>query len=107
MKYRLRSYDVSPPGGFAYTQVSGVPHEFPALPMIEAQAEVVLAFRKANGLPFATRLDCLRHIDHQTCARLGNDPVWCVPVEPGAQDTALGPTHPYIAPCLGCGAQWL
>lgn len=105
MKYRLITYDVSPPGGYPYTQVTGLPHEFPSLPTIESQAEVVSNFRKNNGLPFSSKLEALRHIDCQVCARLGNDPKWCVPVNAdGPQQTALGPTHPMVAPCLGCGA---
>lgn len=103
--YRLRSYDVSPPGGYPYLQTDGIRREFKSQPLIEAQAQVVAGFRKANGLSRSSVIEALQDIDHFTCRRLGNMAGFCVPCDqtnPGK--TALSSTSPIVNPCHGCGA---
>lgn len=105
MKFRLRSYELSPPGGYPYEQRKGVQRKFPSLPMIEAQAAVVADFRRANGLPRASVMEALEDIDRYTCARLGGMSQWCLPVDQEAQSAvALGISSPIVSPCRGCGA---
>jgi len=110
--WRLRNYDISPPGGFIYQQVKGIPRLFDASPQIEFLAKTVAAFRQNNGLTGATIGEALRHIDRQMCARLGNDPRWCVEVPDDQANSVaanlLGSTSPLTnppAPCPGCGAK--
>lgn len=104
MKYRLRSYDQAPPGGYPYTQTKGIRREFPSVPMIEHQAQIVASFRKANGLPRASVQEALSDIDCQQCLRLGNMPAFCVPSD-SANIVALNQSSPIVAPpCKGCGA---
>lgn len=103
MNFRLRSYEITPPGGYAYIQTKGIRREFPSVPMVEDQARTVSNFRKANGLPRPSVAEALRDIDRQTCARLGNSPEWCIPDD--GETVALISSHPAIAPpCHGCGA---
>jgi hypothetical protein len=104
MKYRLRSYELTPPGGYPYEQTEGIHRKFVSQPMIEAQAQAVASFRRANHLPRATALEALEDIDRYTCQRLGNMPGFCVPVDRPGPVVALGPTSPLVAPCGGCGA---
>lgn len=108
MKYRLRSYDLAPPGGYPYTQTDGIRREFPSQPLIEAQAQIVANFRKANGLSRGTVKEALEDVDTFTCHRLGGMSQFCVPRDqsPGAATQyALSAASPVIAPpCKGCGA---
>lgn len=102
MRYRLRTYEISPPGGYPFIQQGYPP--FPAQPMIEAQAKIVSNFRKGNGLPRASIPEALADVDCYQCQRLGNMPQWCVPAD-SANQVALPQTAPIIAPpCQGCGA---
>lgn len=101
MRYRLRTYEISPPGGYPFSQ-DGV--NFPAQPMIEAQAKAVSNYRKGNGKPRASIPEALADVDCYQCQRLGNMPQWCVPAD-AVNQVALQPTAPIIAPpCQGCGA---
>ena len=101
---RLRSYDISPPGGFPYTQTEGIQKAFRSEPMIEAQAQNVANFRKMNGLPRATAKEALLDIDAYTCARLGGMSPFCVDAEASATG-ALSTASPIVAPpCASCGA---
>lgn len=103
MSYRLRSYELTPPGGYVYEQTEGIYRKFPSVPMVEDQARSVSSFRKANGLPRPSVAEALRDIDRQTCARLGNSLAWCIPSD--GQTVALNASNPIIAPpCQGCGA---
>lgn len=102
--FRLRTYEVSPPGGFIYQQTQGITRKFKG-PLIEAIAGQVADFRKANGLPRASVREALEDVDHYTCERLGNMAQWCVSCDPKDRIVALAPTHPIVAPpCAGCGA---
>lgn len=104
MSCRLRSYDISPPGGYPYEQTVGIPRKFPSQPMIEAQAQLVSSFRKANGLPRSSVKESLEDVDQYTCARLGCMPGFCVSVTQQGV-VAMAATAPAIAPpCKGCGA---
>lgn len=98
MGWHLRTYDQTPPGGYPYSQ-NGV--FFPSQPMIEAQAQIVAAYRSANGLPRATVAEALADVDYYTCQRLGFMPDYCANsgAPPGAATylTAAGGT------CKTCG----
>lgn len=100
--FRLRSYDLNPPGGYPYEQTEGIRKPFPSQPLIEAQAAIVADFRKGNGLPRSDVKQALEDVDHYQCFRLGNNPRWCVPVD-GASILPLNTSSPIIAPCKGCG----
>lgn len=102
--YRLRSYEVNPPGGYPYEQTGTPSRRFPAEPMLEAQARNVQAFRKGNNLPRSSYQECIQDVDQYQCARLGNNPKFCINCEtsPGM---ALAENAPGIAPCATCGAK--
>lgn len=105
MKFRLRSYELSPPGGYPYRQSKGIRRDFPSQPLIETQADIVAGFRQANGLPRATKMEALIDIDRYTCARLGGMPNFCIPEDGEAQQAvALGVSSPLLTPCHSCGA---
>lgn len=104
-KFRLRSYDVNPPGGFPYEQTIGIYRQFPAVPLIESQAEAVYQFRAGNGLPRASKIEALEDVDCYQCQRLGNPHRFCVETEPGQAVVSLNASSPIVAPpCRGCGA---
>lgn len=103
-KFRLRSYEISPPGGYPFEQREGVHRKFPSVPIIEDQARNVAAFRKANGLPRSTITEALSDVDCFQCQRLGNMPSYCVPTDQLNTPVAIGQTSPIINPCKGCGA---
>jgi len=103
---RLRSYDVSPPGGFPFDQVGDKPQKFPAQPMIEAQARIVQSYRKGNGLPRASYAECVEDVDRFQCKRLGNNPTFCIACNSDApHQLSLPANAPGLAPCAGCGAR--
>lgn len=105
MRYRLRSYDQSPPGGYCYGPDGGFKRR--CLPVIEDIARALSAYRKGNGLPGASIQEALRDVDSAQCQRLGNNPTYCIPCDQPkteAQPVALTQTAPLIAPpCKGCG----
>lgn len=104
MKYHLRSYDLSPPGGFPYEQTEGLRKNFPSLPLIEDQAKAVSAFRTRNGLARAGLREALEDVDRFQCLRLGNMPAFCVPCDQAKGSIALNQSSPIVAPpCHGCG----
>ena len=106
MKYRLRSYELTPPGGYPYEQQGVKPRSFPSVPVIEDQARTVAAYRQANGLPRSSYKECLIAVDRQVAARLNNDLAWCVAEDGDTTATiALSPNAPGLAPCKGCGAR--
>lgn len=106
MKYRLRSYELTPPGGYPYEQQGLKPRIFPSVPVIEDQARSVSAYRQANGLPRSSYKECLVAVDRQVAARLGNSPAWCVIETDNTSETiALSANAPGLAPCKGCGAR--
>jgi len=104
--YRLRSYDITPPGGFSYHQTDGIDRVFRSSPMIEDTARSVMAFRKGNNLARATYPECLFDVSCYTCSRLNARlrPQFCVAAEPGVETIALNANAPGIAPCTSCGA---
>lgn len=103
-KFYLRSYDQTPPGGYPFTQLTGIRKEFPSQPDPFAQARIVSAFRKANNLPKSSVPECLAAVSSQTCWRLKNDPAYCSQQDSDAAGIALNQSSPIIAPCRGCGA---
>jgi len=111
MRYRLRSYDQSPPGGYCYGPDGGFARR--CRPVIEDIARELSAYRTGNGLPRASIQECLMDADSAQCQRLGNNPTYCIPCgqvksaahpELPAQTVALQANAPLIAPpCQGCG----
>lgn len=100
-RWRLRTYEITPPGGYPFSQ-DGI--NFPSQPMIEAQAKAVSNYRKGNGKPRASIPEALADVDCYQCQRLGNMPQWCIPADAQNQ-VAVAPSAPIIAPpCQGCGA---
>ena len=101
--FRLRSYETNPPGGYPFEQAGSPGRIFRAEPMLEAQARNVQAFRKGNGLARSSYAECIQDVDTYTCARLGNNPQYCLECEqPGM---ALAANAPGLTPCAGCGAK--
>lgn len=105
-KFRLRTYELSPPGGYPFEQTTGIGRSFPSVPIIEDQARAVAAFRAGNGLPRSSFKEALEDVDCYQCQRLGNINSFCVDTDPQAHIVAMGPTSPLINPpgCGGCGA---
>lgn len=102
--FRLRSYDITVQGGFTYEQTVGVYRKFGPEPLIDAVANQVYDFRRANNLPRATLRESLEDVDHYNCAKIGNNQNFCVPCDGQAQ-VAVNWTSPMVAkPCGGCGA---
>lgn len=105
MKFRLRSYDTSPPGGYFFQQFGSKPRNFASQPLIEAQAKSVMAYRKGNGLERATLHECIEDVDQYNARRLGNNPQYCIAVsEDQPNAIALSENTPGFVPCNGCGA---
>lgn len=97
MSFRLRSFDVSPPGGYLFPgQQSG--------PMIEVVARNLSAYRKGNGISRSSYKECLHDVSCHNCQRLNNSPRWCVEDTSGENIIALNDNAPGIAPCATCGA---
>jgi len=111
VRYRLRSYDQSPPGGYCYGPDGSFRRR--CLPVIEDIARALSAYRKGNGLPGASIQEALRDVDSAQCQRLGNNPTYCIPCgqiqnathpEAPVQAVSLTANAPLIAPpCNGCG----
>jgi hypothetical protein len=105
-KFRLKTYDQSPPGSFPYEQRGSHPRLFPSEPLIEAQARNVSAYRSGNNLPRASYAESLVDVDNYTCRRLGNNPQFCIPVDAATPNqVALTANAPGLAPCAGCGVR--
>lgn len=103
MPCKLRSYDISPPGGFPYVQEQGIRHVFPSIPMIEDQARNVAAFRRANNLDRSSVADSLADVDAFQCKRLGCMTNYCVDTENPSM--AIAASAPVLqGRCKGCGA---
>ncbi len=106
-RYRLRTYDSNPPGGYPFVEVyKGVTKKYHAQPMPEPQAEAIADFRRANGWPRATKKEALEDLGQYTCQRLGGMLTYCIEVN--KQDVPiipLAPSHPIMGGrCAGCGA---
>lgn len=105
MRYRLRSYEQSPPGGYCYEEPG---FKRRCLPIIEEIARALSGFRKGNGREGSSLVECLRDVDSAQCQRLGNNPIYCIPCGQPAgqvQPVAMQANAPLIAPpCAGCGA---
>lgn len=95
---KLTSLTTLPPGGFAYSQVfNGQVYTFPDVGFdIRSQTNIVLQFRKANGVPGATFDETLNDVIVFTCARLGNNPRFCLD---GSENLKQNPN----AGCSSCG----
>ena len=103
-KYRLRTYDVSPPGGYLYVQPPPLPRSFDAQPMIEAQAQIVAAYRQGNNLARADYVSCLADVDAYNCQRLGNNPQFVTQDSVGNVVPAQGAMGS-PGGCKGCGVR--
>lgn len=103
-QYRLRSYDTSPSGGYYYFQDGEKSRKFHPEPIIEALAKTVWKYRQGNGLSRATYKESLEDVDRYNCARMGNNPLWCVACEMDDGLVAVSGDAPGLAPCRGCGA---
>ena len=102
MIYRLRSYDISPPGGYFYEQTEGVHRVFRPQPIIEPVAKALSSFRKGNGLSRSDIRECVEDVDHFVAARV--DDGYRVATE-DTTSIAMAANNPTIAPpCRGCGA---
>lgn len=97
----LITYSPMPPGQFPYVQTEGITHKFPGDCDIMLQAKRVHDFRKGNNLPRKSLEECLEDIDRYTCARLGNDPLFCTEIE----NVSFVTIHPNVAKggCATCG----
>jgi hypothetical protein len=99
---KLKSYANPPPGLFAFTQTTGIVHQFRNNPTIEYLAKEVSAFRLKNNLPRAALCECLSDIDAFNCFRLGNHPDWCFVNEVSFESSRS--EHPFIKKhCPTCG----
>ncbi len=76
----LRTLTTVPPGGWRLQQKlpDGTTKPFSSMGLVWEFAEQVADFRKGNGLPNATAREVVHEIEEQTCARIHNDPNWCV-----------------------------
>jgi hypothetical protein len=73
----LKRINSFPPGGFSYTQPeTGV--KFNSMVPFKERVREVLDHRTANNLPRAELREVELDVDAFTCARLKNDPQWCV-----------------------------
>lgn len=93
----------SPPGGFPYREPS-INWSSPADGAIFTERVKQISAARANN-PSAT-LDpsyeaCSAALDLYTCARLHNDPKWCVPSGDAVARTLAQARQP--VPCAGCG----
>ena len=102
-RYKLRTYDSTPPGGYVYIQQKGISRKFPSVPVIEDQAQAVYQFRKANGLPRASIDEALADIENFTCYRLGGMTEWCYPEDANNPGPPSGVVQGK-KPCRGCGS---
>lgn len=101
MPWMLRSYDLSPPGGYPYVQTEGINHSFPSVPYPEFQAQNVASFRQANGLARSTVAEALLDIGEFTCKRLGYMTSFCVDTD--NPTIAVNTSVMVNRGCKGCG----
>lgn len=102
--FRLKTYELSPPGGYPYLQTQGIRKGFASVPIIEDQARVVSDFRTRNKLDRASFKESLEDVDAFQCQRLGNMPQWCCPVDPTQVQLAAVAATKFDGKCKGCGA---
>jgi len=100
---KLFQFTPFPPGSYPYSQVwKGIEYKFPDVGLdIQGQTQIILKFRRANGIPRATFDETLEDLNVFTCQRLGNDSRWC------SQD-GLGIArvqNVQSSGCRGCGAR--
>lgn len=105
---RLRSYELSPPGGYRYVQPNepdGKGRVFRGEPMIEQLSRNVSNYRKGNGLPRASYAECLEDVDRfMANIILKSSPTWTVQIDADSPDTIpLLDSAPGLKPCVGCG----
>lgn len=100
----LKSHLKCPPGSFPYEQTEGINRKFESTPLIEEQANRVVAFRKGNGLSRASFPEALQDIDAYTCYRLGNNPRFCYNTEKSFSEVAPMAHRGKTGGCGGCGA---
>jgi len=56
----------------------GTEKKFSSMGLVWEFAETIADFRRGNGLERATAKEVVHEIEEQTCARIHNDPAWCV-----------------------------
>lgn len=98
---RLLTHAKCPPGEFYYIQGGTVTKKFPPTPEIRSLASKVANFRRANNLPGATQDQALADIDAFTCARLNNNPRWCIDTDRPIPNEIVRST----GGCSTCGAK--
>jgi hypothetical protein len=103
MSCRLKTYEISPPGGYPYEDTDG--HKFASSPMIEDTARRVAAYRAKNNRPRSSVREALEDVDAYTCQRMGNMAQWCLCNDQAAGQVSFGPGSPIVDPtCKSCGA---
>jgi len=60
------------------TLPDGTVKKWQSMGLVWEFAEGIADFRKGNGLPNATAKEVVYEIEEQTCARLHDDPNWCI-----------------------------
>lgn len=97
MKYRLRSYEINPPGGFCYGPITA--------PLIEAVARQLQSRRVGNHKPRTSYPECLEDVDiFMANTVLKGDPTYTLEIQDGDPITfPLQQNAPGLVPCRGCG----
>lgn len=101
---KLITWTPFPPNGFSYIQNwKGVDYTFPDVGLdVLGQSNVILKFRKANGVPGADLDTVISDLSIYTCARLGNSPRFCSDGTNVANPMSQGVRS---KGCGGCGAR--
>ena len=105
---RLRSYDSSPPAWFSPTPSSAPkPRNFPAQPLIEAQARIVLDLPQGQRGWRAPRMpSALWILTGDTLPRgLETTHYFALRAQPIQQRFLFAANAPGLVPCAGCGAK--
>lgn len=76
----LRSLSTVIPGGWKYVQSlpDGSTRTFHSMNLVWDLAKLIADFRQGNNLPRATVKEALADIEEYSCARLHDDPQWCL-----------------------------
>lgn len=95
-----------PPGGFPYFEPRlnwRAPSDGAPFTLRVTQMMKVRAANPSSGLN-PSREACSDDLDAYTCARLGNDPQWCVSVANPVM-AAITTTRKSVGGCGGCGSR--